>query len=97
MANNNISKRLVFTQKSISFLTYLLNIAILFMQKKYDSKQIQLGWKYCFNAQCPKRNHRLRFQSTLEILDDNVHKSRSALPFRYAKNRPFCVFIIMLS
>lgn len=71
MANNNIAKRLVFPQENINFATHLLNIAILIMQKKYDPKQIQPGWKYCFNAHCPKREHCLRFQSALEIPDDN--------------------------
>jgi len=40
------------------------------MEKKYNTKEIPAGWIYCFNAQCPKHDSCLRFQSALEMPDN---------------------------
>ena len=57
------------------FFLYLCNvkrmrIISITMANKYDSSQIAPSWLYCFNAQCPKHDSCLRFQSALEMAAD---------------------------
>ena len=39
---------------------------------KYDQSKIPPMWRYCFNESCPKKDHCLRFQSALEMPQDNM-------------------------
>ena len=42
---------------------------------KYNQEEIPKSWKYCFNGGCPRRHECLRFQTGLELPDEQLFGS----------------------